>query len=60
MKAIFRALLMAAVMTAGLAGAQSYAAPAGYYQDQKVVYHNDGGVPDSTAYSDAEQHQESY
>src|SRR5260221_4666001 len=26
------------------------AAPAGYYQDQKVVYHNDGGMPDNAAY----------
>ncbi len=24
--------------------------PAGYYADQKVVYHNDGGVPDLTGY----------
>ncbi|BDV38539.1 DsrE family protein [Methylocystis bryophila] len=26
------------------------AAPVGYYQDQKVVYHNDGGSPDNAAY----------
>ncbi|HKM63837.1 MAG TPA: DsrE family protein [Acidisphaera sp.] len=26
------------------------AAPAGYYADQKVVYHNDGRPPDNTAY----------
>ena len=25
-------------------------APPGYYQDQKVVYHNDGGAPDNAAY----------
>jgi len=26
------------------------AAPAGYYTDQKVVYHNDGGAPDNATY----------
>jgi len=24
--------------------------PPGYYTDQKVVYHNDGGIPDNAAY----------
>lgn len=27
-----------------------HAAPAGYYVDQKVVYHNDGGFPDNPTY----------
>lgn len=26
------------------------AVPAGYYSDQKVVYHNDGGTPDNATY----------
>jgi len=35
-------------MECGIAPAST--APAGYYQDQKVVYHNDGGMPDNAAY----------
>lgn len=50
MKNTLKALLIAIFVTAGIACARSYAAPAGYYQDQKVVYHNNGGAPDATAY----------
>jgi len=39
------ALLLTAVSATGVG-----AAPAGYYADQKVVYHNDGGGPDNAAY----------
>jgi intracellular sulfur oxidation DsrE/DsrF family protein len=39
------ALLLAAI-TVTAAGA----APANYYKDQKVVYHNDGGGPDNATY----------
>ena len=41
------------VMWTGTASAQGdgpMAAPAGYYTFQKVVYQNDGGLPDSNAY----------
>jgi hypothetical protein len=40
-------LLLAAI---SLTGAAAGPAPAGYYADQKVVYHNDGGGPDNSAY----------
>ena len=39
-------LLLAAISATGAAAGP---APAGYYADQKVVYHNDGG-PDNPAY----------
>jgi intracellular sulfur oxidation DsrE/DsrF family protein len=41
------ALLLAAMVTTG---ARAVTAPAGYYTDQKVVYHNDGGGPDNLTY----------
>jgi uncharacterized protein len=41
------ALLLAAMFTTG---AWAVTAPAGYYADQKVVYHNDGGGPDNPTY----------
>lgn len=41
------ALLLVASVTAGASAAQP---PAGYYADQKVVYHNDGGFPDNPTY----------
>lgn len=41
---IFAAILMIVGCTV------TNAAPAGYYQDQKVVYHNDGGSPDNATY----------
>jgi intracellular sulfur oxidation DsrE/DsrF family protein len=40
-------LLLAAISATGAAAGT---APAGYYADQKVVYHNDGGGPDNPAY----------
>lgn len=43
--ALFAAVLTVASATAALAGA-----PPGYYVDQKVVYHNDGGFPDNATY----------
>jgi uncharacterized protein len=39
------ALLLLALSATGV-----WAAPAGYYKDQKVVYHNDGGGPDNATY----------
>jgi intracellular sulfur oxidation DsrE/DsrF family protein len=50
MKRIFAALFAAVLMTVGWSAGDVNAAPAGYYQDQKVVYHNDGGGPDNAAY----------
>ena len=47
----FRGLMIAVVLaTLGVGAAHAGSeAPAGYYADQKVVYHNDGS-PDGTAY----------
>jgi len=39
------AVLLTALTTTG-----ARPAPAGYYTDQKVVYHNNGGGPDNAAY----------
>ena len=50
MKRIFAALFAAVLMTVGWSAGDVNAAPAGYYQDQKVIYHNDGGGPDNAAY----------
>jgi intracellular sulfur oxidation DsrE/DsrF family protein len=50
MKRIFAALFAAVLMTVGWSAGDVNAAPSGYYQDQKVVYHNDGGGPDNAAY----------
>ena len=50
MKRIFAALFAAILMTVGWSAGDVNATPAGYYQDQKVVYHNDGGGPDNAAY----------
>lgn len=47
MKAFGLAMLMVGMLVAGTAWAQ---APAGYYQDQKVVYQNTGGMPDNMTY----------
>ncbi|MHB2206384.1 DsrE family protein [Methylobacterium sp. CM6257] len=52
MTIVFRSLLLAvllATLGAGVAWPGS-AAPAGYYADQKVVYHNGGRGPDDTVY----------
>ena len=46
----FVALVAALMVTMGWSIGPVSAAPAGYYQDQKVVYHNDGGMPDNAAY----------
>jgi uncharacterized protein len=40
----------ALVLAAMLATSAGAAVPPGYYVDQKVVYHNDGGGPDNAAY----------
>ena len=39
------ALLLMALFVTG-----AWAAPPGYYKDQNVAYHNDGGGPDNAAY----------
>ncbi|BAQ49568.1 hypothetical protein Maq22A_1p36870 (plasmid) [Methylobacterium aquaticum] len=51
MMKIFKGLVLAIVLAALGAGPVQAGseAPAGYYADQKVVYHNDGG-PDGPAY----------
>ncbi len=46
----FVALVAALMVTMGWSIGPVSAAPAGYYQDQKVAYHNDGGMPDNAAY----------
>ncbi len=43
MKLLAMALLVALPMVAGWSIERAYAEPTSYYQDQKVVYHNDGG-----------------
>ena len=44
-------LLAVLVLTLGSLGvAASEDIPAGYYKDQKVVYHNDGGSPENKVY----------
>lgn len=53
MRYTLKTLLLAAfgvVMAIGAARAQAPGVPPGYYTDQKVVYHNDGGAPDNAAY----------
>jgi hypothetical protein len=50
MKLPFKMLLAAAMILLGWSTPNVNAAPAGYYTDQKVVYHNDGGTPDNAAY----------
>jgi uncharacterized protein len=50
MSAAFVAIGVALMLTMGWSAKAVNAAPAGYYQDQKVVYHNDGGAPDNAAY----------
>ena len=50
MKLLATALLGAVLMVAGWSVERAYAEPTGYYQDQKVVYHNDGGGPDNASY----------
>ena len=50
MKLLAMALLVALPMVAGWSIERAYAEPTSYYQDQKVVYHNDGGRPDNASY----------
>jgi intracellular sulfur oxidation DsrE/DsrF family protein len=50
MKTIFAALFAIALLVTGWSITDARAAPAGYYQDQKVVYHNDGGAADNAAH----------
>lgn len=50
MRLPFKMLLAAAMIILGWSAPTVNAAPAGYYSDQKVVYHNDGGTPDNAAY----------
>jgi intracellular sulfur oxidation DsrE/DsrF family protein len=50
MKRLLAAAFAAMLIVFGLSSVNVNAAPAGYYQDQKVVYHNDGGGPDNPAY----------
>ena len=39
-----------ALLLMAISATSAWAAPAGYYKDQKVVYHNDGGGPDNATY----------
>ncbi|MGH1589379.1 DsrE family protein [Methylobacterium phyllosphaerae] len=50
--AAFRSLMLAIVFVSlGIGAARAGTdAPAGYYADQKVVYHNGGGGPEAAAY----------
>lgn len=50
MKSPLKILLAAAVMMLIWNTAAVNAAPAGYYTDQKAVYHNNGGAPDNATY----------
>jgi uncharacterized protein len=50
MKSISIALLAFTVIIAGWGLRNADAAPPGYFKDQKVVYHNDGGSPDNASY----------
>ncbi|MEE7449747.1 hypothetical protein MRF4_19085 [Methylobacterium radiotolerans] len=52
MKTVFRSMMLAVVLanlSIGTVRAGSEV-PAGYYADQRVVYHNGGGGPDGPAY----------
>lgn len=49
MKALMTALFAAILVIFGWSVESIAAEPAGYYQDQKIVYHNDGGQ-DNTVY----------
>lgn len=45
-----KALLAVAILFLAWSATAVNAAPAGYYTDQKVVYHNNGGAPDNATY----------
>lgn len=48
--ALFVVLAAFGIAFAPSHGMAQMQAPPGYYKDQKVVYHNDGGAPDNAAY----------
>lgn len=50
MKLVAYGFFGAILMIAGWTIENAIAEPTSYYQDQKVVYHNDGGSPDNAAY----------
>ncbi len=50
MKFLAAVLLAAILASPGLRFETAQAQSAPYYQDQKVVYHNDGGGPDNASY----------
>ena len=52
MTAVYRSLMLAVLLaTLGIGTVRAGSeAPAGYYADQKVVYHNGGAGPDGAAY----------
>ncbi len=50
MKLLVAAIFAALLMTFGWSAQKANAEETGYYRDQKVVYHNDGGGPDNAAY----------
>jgi uncharacterized protein len=50
MKLAVAALFIAMSTILGWSSATAASEPAAYYRDQKVVYHNDGGAPDNSAY----------
>jgi intracellular sulfur oxidation DsrE/DsrF family protein len=50
MKRSFKTLLAAAMTLLAWSATTVNAAPASYYTDQKVVYHNNGGAPDNATY----------
>ena len=50
MKLLISGLFGVILMIAGWTAETAKADPTGYYHDQKVVYHNDGGSPDNAAY----------
>ncbi len=51
MRSFFGSLFVLAALMLGITSAKAQMTPPpGYYKDQKVVYHNDGGYPDNAAY----------
>ena len=50
MKRITPALLVAAIIAAMISYSAAWAVEPGYFQDQKVVYHNNGGGSDNATY----------
>jgi intracellular sulfur oxidation DsrE/DsrF family protein len=50
MKSVAIVMLAFAISLIGFKANSAETPPPGYYQPQKVVYHNDGGGPDNAAY----------